>query len=114
MASLDTQLYATQNNGGSASVTINDIGNLLGSTASPATTSTLGVVKQSATVAASAVTIPSAAPAGGTGTAAGGWDTAVNRDAAIATINGLVTDATGYKTTINAILTALKAAGIMA
>lgn len=32
-----------------------------------------------------------AAPAGGTGTAAGGWDTAVNRDAAIATINNLRT-----------------------
>ena len=34
---------------------------------------------------------PAAAPAGGTGTAAGGWDTAANRDAAIATINGLRT-----------------------
>lgn len=32
-----------------------------------------------------------AAPAGGTGTAAGGWDTAVNRDAAIATINAIRT-----------------------
>jgi len=32
-----------------------------------------------------------AAPAGGTGTAAGGWDTAVNRDLAIATINNLKT-----------------------
>ncbi len=36
-------------------------------------------------------TNPSAAPAGGTGAAAGGWDTAVNRDAAIATINALRT-----------------------
>lgn len=32
-----------------------------------------------------------AAPAGGTGTAAGGWDTAANRDAAIATINAMRT-----------------------
>lgn len=32
-----------------------------------------------------------AAPAGGTGAAAGGYDTAVNRDLAIATINNLKT-----------------------
>lgn len=39
-----------------------------------------------------AMTAPAAAaPAGGVGTAAGGWDTAVNRDAAIATINNLRT-----------------------
>lgn len=55
MASLATKLYATQNNGGSPSVTINDIGSVLGSTASPATTSTLGVVKQAAHIANSAV-----------------------------------------------------------
>ena len=30
---------------------------------------------------------PAAAPAGGTGAAAGGWDTAGNRDSAITTIN---------------------------
>lgn len=35
--------------------------------------------------------MPAAAPAGGTGTAAGGWDTAANRNAAITTINGLRT-----------------------
>lgn len=34
---------------------------------------------------------PSPAPAGGVGAAAGAWDTAANRDAAIATINALVT-----------------------
>lgn len=40
----------------------------------------------------SALTGPAAAaPAGGAGTAAGGWDTAANRDAAIATINNLRT-----------------------
>ena len=33
---------------------------------------------------------PTAAPAGGIGTAAGGFDTDLNRDAAIATINSLV------------------------
>lgn len=35
--------------------------------------------------------LPAVAPAGGTGAAAGAWDTAANRDAAIATINGLRT-----------------------
>lgn len=114
MTTLATKLYALSENGGSPSVSVNDIGNVLGSTASPATTTTLGVVKQSATVSASAVTVPTAAPAGGTGTAAGGWDTAVDRDAAITTINGLVTAAADYKTKINAIIAALQAAGIMA
>lgn len=47
-----------------------------------------------------------AAPAGGTGTAAGGWDTAVNRDAAIATINNL-------RTRLGEVETALKAVRIL-
>ena len=34
---------------------------------------------------------PVVAPAGGTGAAAGGWDTAAHRDTAIATINSLRT-----------------------
>lgn len=36
---------------------------------------------------AALTSVATAAPAGGTGTAAGGWDTAVNRDTAIAAIN---------------------------
>ena len=47
-----------------------------------------------------------AAPAGGTGTAAGGWDTAANRDLAIATINNL-------KTRLDQLETALKALGFL-
>lgn len=50
---------------------------------------------------------PSAAPAGNTGTAAGGWDTQANRDAAIATINS-------NKARIDAIEAALKALGFLA
>ena len=46
------------------------------------------------------------APAGGVGTAAGGWDTSANRDAAIAAINT-------NKTAIDNIITALKNNGIM-
>lgn len=47
-----------------------------------------------------------AAPAGGTGAAAGGYDTAGNRDIAIATINN-------NRTRIAEIETALKNAGIL-
>jgi hypothetical protein len=47
-----------------------------------------------------AAAVPAAAPAGGTGTADGGWDTAAHRDSAITTINGLVTLGTELKTDI--------------
>lgn len=61
----------------------------------------------SANVAAFAAATALAAPAGGTGAAAGGYDTAVNRDLAIAAINALRTD-------VAAIRAALIAAGLMA
>lgn len=47
-----------------------------------------------------------AAPAGGTGTAAGGWDTAGNRDLAIATINNL-------KTRVDQLESKLRALGLL-
>lgn len=47
-----------------------------------------------------------AAPAGGVGAAAGGWDTAANRDAAIATINNL-------KTRVDELETKLRALGLI-
>ncbi len=80
----------------------------------PATTSVVGGVLEAATQAANAAVIPAAAPAGGTGAAAGGWDTAGNRDAAIVTINALVTAVTSLKTDYNALLAKLKTAGIVA
>lgn len=55
------------------------------------------------TVAAVAGTIP----AGGTGAAAGGWDTAGNRDTAITTAGEI-------KTQLNALIAALKTAGLVA
>jgi hypothetical protein len=56
MTSLATQLYASQNNGGKASVTIQDIGDLVGGSTVPnATTATAGIVKQAAHIANSAV-----------------------------------------------------------
>ena len=79
-----------------------------------ATTTVVGGVLESATQATNAAVIPAAAPAGGTGAAAGGWDTSVNRDAAIATINGLRTALTSLQTDFNALLAKLKAAGIVA
>lgn len=45
-------------------------------------------------------------PAGGTGTAAGGWDTAGNRDTAITTIGEI-------KSQLNALLSALRQKGIV-
>jgi len=51
-------------------------------------------------------TASAVAPAGGTGTAAGAFDTAANRDAAIATINS-------NRTRITEIENALKALGIL-
>jgi hypothetical protein len=61
-----------------------------------------GVTDQGATVAAVAGSIP----AGGTGTAAGGWDTAGNRDTAITTM-------TEIKTQLNALLVQLRATGVI-
>jgi len=54
------------------------------------------------------------APAGGVGAAAGGWDTAEHRDAAIATINALVDDVTALRAKVNALLASLRAAGLLA
>jgi hypothetical protein len=79
-----------------------------------ATTSTAGIVKKSATVAAVSAATPAAAPAGGTGATAGAYDTAVNRDAMIATVNGLRTEMIDVKAQLNALIAALKAAGTVA
>ena len=63
------------------------------------------VLSAPAAVAATTVAavIPAAAPAGGTGSAAGGWDTAANRDLAITTINDLRTYAVEQKADFNAL-----------
>ena len=51
-------------------------------------------------VPAPAAAVAIAAPVGGVGAAAGGWDTAVNRDLAITTINALVTDVAALRATV--------------
>ena len=44
-----------------------------------------------------------AAPAGGVGAAAGGWDTAANRDLAITSINAARTDIASLRTELQAL-----------
>ncbi len=79
-----------------------------------ATTTVAGTLKVVATDPDNAAVIPASAPAGGTGTAAGGWDTAANRDLAITTINGLVTAVTSLKADHNDLLAKLRTAGHLA
>lgn len=55
-----------------------------------------------------------AAPAGGTGTAAGGWDTAANRNLAITSINAAKTDIANIKQVLNALIDDLQALGLIA
>jgi len=67
----------------------------------------LGFYGATAVVKPAALTATApAAPAGGTGTAAGGWDTAANRDLAIATINNL-------KTRVDELEAKLRALGLL-
>lgn len=67
------------------------------------TSPTLSRVVPNATVAAVTETVTAVAPAGGTGATAGGYDTAVNRDTAIASINQVKTLAEEEKVTLNAL-----------
>ena len=53
-------------------------------------------------------------PAGGTGAAAGGWDTAVNRDAAITDFAELRVDVIDLKQLVNAVIDDLQALGLVA
>lgn len=59
-------------------------------------------------------TIPAVAPAGGVGAAAGAYDTAVNRDAMIVTINGNRTAIAALQSEYNGLLAKLRTAGIIA
>jgi len=63
--------------------------------------------------AAVTATVTAVAPAGGTGAAAGGWDTAGHRDTAIATINESKALAEANKALLNKIRTDLVALGLL-
>lgn len=52
-------------------------------------------------------------PAGGTGTAAGGWDTAANRNTAITRFNALRADVDNAKNVLNSVIDALQAYGLL-
>lgn len=78
-----------------------------------ATETTEGVVLKAAAQVSNVAAVPAAAPAGGTGATAGAYDTAVNRDAAIATINGLRLDVIELQAVVNGLLTKLRTAGIV-
>ncbi len=54
-----------------------------------------------------------AAPAGGTGIAAGGWSSAANRDLAIVSINAARTDIANIKNFVNQIVDQLQAIGLL-
>jgi len=71
--------------------------------------------------AATAAAVSGTVPAGGSGAAAGGWDTAGNRDTAITTItelkttvNALVTDVAAIRTKLNNTLAKLRTYGAIA
>lgn len=82
-------------------------------TPSAATAGELGSVFKAAAVADLAAAAITDAPAGGTGTAAGGWDTAVNRDAAIATINACIDSIGLLEVKVNDLLAKLRTAGVL-
>jgi hypothetical protein len=72
------------------------------------------LVQTYATVSATHAAVTQlAAPAGGTGIAAGGWSSAANRDLAIASINAARTDIANLKNFVNQIVDQLQALGIL-
>ena len=66
------------------------------------------ILSAGAAAAVVADTVTAVAPAGGTGAAAGGWDTAANRNIAITTINETKALAEANKVAINLILNSMK------
>lgn len=82
-------------------------------TPSAATAVAIGsVLMAAAQVDVTAATI-TPAPAGGTGATEGAYDTAANRDTAIAAINSLITEVAELTTVVNGLLAKLRTAGIV-
>lgn len=99
-----------------APVTVTEVSSFAGSSfVLPAPTALVrGGVLTGAGITDSTAPVTAAAPAGGTGTAAGGWDTAGNRDLAITTINQTRTLALELQTKLNALISSLETNGIIA
>lgn len=83
-------------------------------TPSAATADDLGSVYLAAAQADVTAATITAAPAGGTGDAAGAYDTAAHRDTAIAAINSLITEVAELTTVVNGLLAKLRTAGVLA
>ncbi len=66
------------------------------------------------TTADAAAATASNPPAGGTGAAAGGYDTAGNRDLMITSLTAVIADVADIRTQFNALLTELKTEGTVA
>ncbi len=66
------------------------------------------ILTTGATVSDAAAATAVAFPAGGTGAAAGGWDTAGNRDLAITRFAALLADVAGLRAQMNALLAELR------
>jgi len=112
----NTKLYVSRGGGGKATVSLAQVAAVVDDTIvlSAPTVSVRGGVLLGSGITASASTIANPAPAGGTGTAAGGWDTAGNRDTAITTINDTRTLALELQTKVNALISSLVASGTIA
>lgn len=102
MTTLATKLYATQNNSGSPSALVSDIVALASTSGTPATTTTYGVVKEATDVVALTSVGPGVPAAGIVDVTAAFSQPVLNAN--FATLG----------TSVNAILAALKAAGLMA
>lgn len=102
MADLNTSLYASQGNGGSPRVLISEVAALASTGGTPATTTTLGVVYEAATVAALTSEGPGTPATGLVDVGAAFSQSTLNNN--FATL--------GAK--LDAILVAIKAAGLMA
>lgn len=70
--------------------------------------------EQAAAIANIAAATASAFPAGGTGAAAGAWDTAANRDLAIAAFAAALVDIADIRTQMNDLLAKLRTHGVIA
>lgn len=82
-------------------------------TPAAATAEDLGSVFKAAAQVDVTAAVIAAVPAGGTGAAAGGWDTAVNRDAAIASMNSAITEVAELTDVVNGLLAKLRTAGVL-
>jgi hypothetical protein len=116
MATGNEKLYVSQGGAGKSTITASEIAQLASTEfVLPAPSAEeRGGVFTGPGITPSASTVASAAPAGGTGTAAGGWDTPINRDAAIATLNQTRTLALELQTKFNALVSSLEGNGIIA